>query len=70
MSDNERPTQLQATNFDTSPKLDERTRTRLGEQLRRLYDPVIEEQLDPYLVELLQLLAQGSDRPDHSPAGL
>ncbi|GLS45267.1 hypothetical protein [Methylobacterium brachythecii] len=57
MSNSERPLRAPEPNLDASPKLDEGTRARLGEQLKRLYDPIIEEQLDPHLVELLQLLA-------------
>ena len=43
-----------------SPVLDEFTRRRLGRQLRALYDPVIDEPIDPRLAELLQQLE--SDR--------
>ncbi|MCE4222916.1 hypothetical protein HCU64_04055 [Methylobacterium sp. C25] len=57
MSNSERPTLAPEPSREVSPKLDEGTRARLGEQLKRLYDPIIEEQLDPHLVELLQLLA-------------
>ena len=39
-----------------APALDEPTRLRLGRQLRALYDPVIDEALDPRLAELLQQL--------------
>jgi hypothetical protein len=39
-----------------SPVLDEFTRRRLGRQLRALYDPVIDEPIDPRLAELLQQL--------------
>lgn len=35
------------------PALDAATRQRLGRQLRALYDPVIDEPLDPRLAELL-----------------
>lgn len=38
------------------PALDEFTRRRLGRQLRALYDPVIDEPIDPRLAELLQQL--------------
>jgi hypothetical protein len=40
----------------SNPVLDARTRQRLGQQLRALYDPVIDEALDPRLAELLQQL--------------
>ena len=40
----------------TVPVLDPSTRLRLGRQLRALYDPVIDEPLDPRLAELLQAL--------------
>jgi hypothetical protein len=39
-----------------SPVLDEFTRRRLGRQLRALYDPVIDEPIDPRLAELMQQL--------------
>jgi hypothetical protein len=39
-----------------SPVLDGPTRLRLGHQLRAMYDPVIDEALDPRLAELLQQL--------------
>lgn len=38
------------------PVLDEFTRRRLGRELRALYDPVIDEPIDPRLAELLQQL--------------
>jgi len=38
------------------PHLDAQTRLRLGHELRALYDPVIDEALDPRLAELLQQL--------------
>ncbi|WP_342109773.1 hypothetical protein [Methylobacterium sp. SI9] len=38
------------------PNLDAQTRVRLGHELRALYDPVIDEALDPRLAELLQQL--------------
>ena len=38
------------------PSLDQLTRLRLGHQLQALYEPVIDEQLDPRLAELLQQL--------------
>lgn len=39
-----------------APVLDEFTRRRLGRELRALYDPVIDEPIDPRLAELLQQL--------------
>ncbi|BAU89894.1 hypothetical protein MPPM_1289 [Methylorubrum populi] len=39
-----------------SPILDARTRLRLGRQLEALYEPVLDEVLDPRLAELLQQL--------------
>jgi hypothetical protein len=39
-----------------APALDDFTRRRLGRELRALYDPVIDEPLDPRLAELLQQL--------------
>ncbi|WP_264050702.1 hypothetical protein [Methylobacterium flocculans] len=38
------------------PILNEATRLRLGRQLQALYEPVIDEPLDPRLAELLQQL--------------
>ena len=38
------------------PVLSEATRLRLGRQLQALYEPVIDEPLDPRLAELLQQL--------------
>lgn len=42
------------------PILNEATRLRLGRQLQALYEPVVDEPLDPRLAELLQQL--DSDR--------
>lgn len=36
--------------------LDEMTRIRLGRQLQAMYDPIIDEPLDPRMAELLQQL--------------
>ncbi|MCJ2139633.1 hypothetical protein [Methylobacterium sp. E-066] len=47
-----------------APVLDAQTRMRLGRQLQALYDPVIDEALDPRLAELLQQL--DADRADDS----
>ncbi len=41
---------------DPSPVLDAATRQQLGSRLRALYDPVIDEALDPRLAELLRQL--------------
>lgn len=38
------------------PALDPATRQRLGHQLQALYDPVIDEPLDPRLADLLRQL--------------
>lgn len=38
--------------------LDAMTRERLGRQMRELYEPVIDEPLDPRLAELMQALEQ------------
>lgn len=42
------------------PILNDATRLRLGRQLQALYEPIIDEPLDPRLAELLQQLE--SDR--------
>ncbi|MCJ2036310.1 hypothetical protein [Methylobacterium sp. J-068] len=42
------------------PILNDATRLRLGRQLQALYEPIIDEPLDPRLAELLQQL--DSDR--------
>ena len=41
---------------NAAPVLDPSTRQRLGRQLRALYDPVIDEPLDPRLADLLRQL--------------
>lgn len=46
-----------------SPVLDEFTRRRLGRELRALYDPVIDEPIDPRLAELLQQLEADRSLP-------
>jgi hypothetical protein len=38
--------------------LDAMTRERLGRQMREMYEPVIDEPLDPRLAELMQALEQ------------
>jgi len=40
------------------PTLNDLTRVRLGRQLQALYDPIIDEPLDPRLAELLRQLDQ------------
>jgi hypothetical protein len=50
------PSALRVVPVDSAPVLDAQTRLRLGRQLRALYDPVIDETLDPRLAELLQQL--------------
>ncbi|MCJ2048581.1 NepR family anti-sigma factor [Methylobacterium sp. J-070] len=49
----------------SGPVLDGPTRQRLGRQLRALYDPVIDEALDPRLAELLRQL--DADRTSGAP---
>lgn len=44
-----------------SPALDAPTRERLGRQMREMYEPVVDEPLDPRLAELLDALAQARD---------
>ena len=44
------------------PILDARTRLRLGLQLQALYEPVLDEVLDPRLAELLQQLESDRDQ--------
>ncbi len=46
-----------------APALDDATRLRLGRELRALYDPVIDEPLDPRLAELLQQLETDRSGP-------
>jgi hypothetical protein len=41
---------------DVGPILDARTRLRLGRQLQALYEPVLDEVLDPRLAELMAQL--------------
>ncbi|MCJ2085093.1 hypothetical protein MKK88_03675 [Methylobacterium sp. E-005] len=50
------PVALRVVPLANRPILDAQTRTRLGHQLQALYDPVIDEALDPRLAELLQQL--------------
>lgn len=45
-----------AANAEHGPILDARTRLRLGRQLEALYEPVLDEVLDPRLAELLRQL--------------
>ncbi len=40
----------------TEPALDAQTRERLGRQLQALYDPVLDEALDPRLAALIRQL--------------
>ncbi|MEL6064772.1 MULTISPECIES: hypothetical protein [unclassified Methylobacterium] len=47
---------LRVVPIPSRPLLDAQTRLRLGHELRALYDPVIDEALDPRLAELLQQL--------------
>ncbi len=52
--DDREPFQRSATWLQ--PTLDEATRLRLGHQLQALYEPIIDESLDPRLAELMQQL--------------
>ncbi|MCJ2073274.1 hypothetical protein MKK75_31570 [Methylobacterium sp. J-030] len=56
------PVALRVVPVASRPILDAPTRARLGHQLQALYDPVIDEVLDPRLAELLQQL--DADRAD------
>ncbi|WP_331314376.1 reverse transcriptase domain-containing protein [Methylobacterium mesophilicum] len=47
------PSALRVVPIAGGPILDAQTRVRLGRQMRALYDPVIDEALDPRLAELL-----------------
>ncbi len=49
---------------DHGPILDARTRLRLGLQLQALYEPVLDEVLDPRLAELLQQLEKDRGTTD------
>jgi hypothetical protein len=50
------PSALRVVPLSGGPVLDAQTRLRLGHQMRAMYDPVIDEALDPRLAELLQQL--------------
>ncbi len=59
---------------DGNPTLDAASRERLGRYLQALYEPVLDEGLDPRLAELMRQLdhdraeqegASDPDRPDH-----
>lgn len=50
------PSALRVVPVAGGPILDAQTRVRLGHQMRAMYDPVIDEALDPRLAELLQQL--------------
>ncbi|MCJ2135286.1 hypothetical protein MKK69_14695 [Methylobacterium sp. J-026] len=56
------PAALRVIPVAGGPVLDAQTRVRLGRQLRAMYDPVIDEVLDPRLAELL--LQLDADRAD------
>ena len=56
MSTNPDPPSVTAMDADAGPILDARTRLRLGLQLQALYEPVLDEVLDPRLAELLSQL--------------
>ena len=52
---------------DHEPILAARTRLRLGLQLQALYEPVLDEVLDPRLAELLQQLETDRGATDVGP---
>ena len=52
---------------DHGPILDARTRLRLGLPLQALYEPVLDEVLDPRLAELLQQLETDRGATDVGP---
>jgi DNA-binding protein Fis len=47
---------------ELTPSLDAYTRVQLGRQLQALYEPVLDEVLDPRLAELLLQLESNRDR--------
>lgn len=57
MLDINRNAQPAAPTPDPVPTLDALTRQRLGRHLQALYEPVIDEALDPRLAELMRQLA-------------
>lgn len=47
---------------DDAPTLDARTRERLGRYLQEMYEPVLDETLDPRLAELMRELDRARDQ--------
>ncbi|GJD45138.1 hypothetical protein AFCDBAGC_3007 [Methylobacterium cerastii] len=56
MLDTNRQAQPVVAKPDATPTLDALTRQRLGRHLQALYEPVIDEALDPRLAELMRQL--------------
>ena len=56
MLDTNRQAQPIVAKPDATPTLDALTRQRLGRHLQALYEPVIDEALDPRLAELMRQL--------------
>jgi len=56
MLDTNRDAQPIIAKPDATPTLDALTRQRLGRHLQALYEPVIDEALDPRLAELMRQL--------------
>ena len=56
MLDTNRQAQPVVAKPDAAPTLDALTRQRLGRHLQALYEPVIDEALDPRLAELMRQL--------------
>ena len=50
-----------------SPTLDAASRERLGRYLQALYEPVLDEGLDPRLAELMRQLDRDRAGPDEGP---
>jgi hypothetical protein len=60
---NDHPSDSRAfTDEPAGPVLNEATRRRLGHQLQALYEPIIDEPLDPRLAELLRQLDSDRNR--------
>ncbi|TXN23616.1 MULTISPECIES: hypothetical protein [Methylobacterium] len=56
MTDATQPVPSSVPDAEAQPMLNALTRQRLGRQLQAMYEPVIDEALDPRLAELLQQL--------------
>lgn len=52
-----------------TPTLDAASRERLGRYLQALYEPVLDEGLDPRLAELMRQLDRDRAGQDEGPAG-